>query len=397
MGFGKKMDYHLNREVNLDEIYNKVIKSAFEDEFGGYEILRADEVAGSAVIDINMYTLLMEADLVIANISTLNPNAIYELGIRHALKPYSTIIMANESCRVPFDLNHSRILMYPDYGTILDDEEAQSIKETLFRYVTASESEEVDSPLYSYLPSIIPPRISEQEYDKILKEVREAEHSISNYISLAEGYEKSGEFHEAIRLWERLHGLLPKNDYVIQRWALARYKSEQPSKTRSLEDARLIIMKLNPENSLDTETLGIAGAIHKNLFRINNNFEYLDEAIEYYKRGYVIKGDYYNAENYANCTLLKTQDQELSQEDIIYFNIESKRVRKEVIHKVEENIRKSEADYWMYATLAVSYFHLDEKDQFEKYDKKFIENCSANWEQETYQKTIDEITNILGR
>jgi hypothetical protein len=40
-----------------------------------------------------MYALLIRADLVIADITTFNPNAIYELGIRHAAKPFSTIVM----------------------------------------------------------------------------------------------------------------------------------------------------------------------------------------------------------------------------------------------------------------------------------------------------------------
>ena len=40
-----------------------------------------------------MYGLLLSADLVIADISTYNPNAIYELGVRHGVKPYHTIIL----------------------------------------------------------------------------------------------------------------------------------------------------------------------------------------------------------------------------------------------------------------------------------------------------------------
>ena len=74
-----------------------------------------------------MYSLLLKADLVIADITTMNENAIYELGIRHALKPFSTIIMMQESEKIPFDLNHCRILTYKDFGEVLDDEEAEKI------------------------------------------------------------------------------------------------------------------------------------------------------------------------------------------------------------------------------------------------------------------------------
>ena len=40
------------------------------------------------------------------------------------------------------------------------------------------------------------------------------------------------------------------------------------------------IQSLNPKKSLDLETIGITGAIYKNLFKLNKNYDYLDEAIK---------------------------------------------------------------------------------------------------------------------
>jgi hypothetical protein len=37
-----------------------------------------------------MYEQLLKADVVVADLSTSNRNAIYELGVRHALRPYTT-------------------------------------------------------------------------------------------------------------------------------------------------------------------------------------------------------------------------------------------------------------------------------------------------------------------
>ena len=68
MGFGKKMDYRNAKEVDLDIIYNKVIKEVFESDFKEYELIRADEISGSEIIDVSMYTLLLKADLVVADI-----------------------------------------------------------------------------------------------------------------------------------------------------------------------------------------------------------------------------------------------------------------------------------------------------------------------------------------
>ncbi|MHB8097781.1 MAG: hypothetical protein ACYDEI_09050 [Erysipelotrichaceae bacterium] len=152
MGFGKKMDYENSREVDLDRIYNKVIKELINSEFKDYELIRADEISGSSLIDIGMYALLMNSDLVIADLTTLNSNAIYELGVRHALKPYSTIIMADEKCKIPFDLSHSRFLKYKEIGEYLDENEIEIIKNALKKFIISTEKKEVDSPFYSFLP-----------------------------------------------------------------------------------------------------------------------------------------------------------------------------------------------------------------------------------------------------
>ena len=66
MGFGKKMDYRNSKEVDLDIIYKKVIKNLF-DSLTEYELIRADEISGSEIIDVSMYSLLLKADLVIAD------------------------------------------------------------------------------------------------------------------------------------------------------------------------------------------------------------------------------------------------------------------------------------------------------------------------------------------
>jgi hypothetical protein len=75
MGFGKKTDYQANPPI-----------------------------------DKPMYERLLDADLMIADLSTSNANALYELGVRHALRPHSTIVMADQNFAFPFDLNHLTIL-----------------------------------------------------------------------------------------------------------------------------------------------------------------------------------------------------------------------------------------------------------------------------------------------
>ena len=115
MGFATKKDPVSNRTINLDETYKKIIQPAVLA--CGYTCVRADEISDSAIIDRSMYALLYCAELVIADISTYNPNAIYELGIRHALRPFSTIIIKEDQGIIPFDISHNRILNYKHLGT----------------------------------------------------------------------------------------------------------------------------------------------------------------------------------------------------------------------------------------------------------------------------------------
>ena len=87
MGFGKKTDYSTGRVLDLDKTYRSIIKPAAES--AGLTCVRADEVRHSGIIDVPMYRHILEADLVIADLSTYNPSAFYELGVRWMLIAYN--------------------------------------------------------------------------------------------------------------------------------------------------------------------------------------------------------------------------------------------------------------------------------------------------------------------
>ena len=88
MGFGEKTDLATGRTLDLDKTYRTIIKKAVEE--AGLECIRANDIKHSGLIDVPMYELLLTADIVIADISTASANAIYELGVRHALRPHTT-------------------------------------------------------------------------------------------------------------------------------------------------------------------------------------------------------------------------------------------------------------------------------------------------------------------
>ena len=59
------------------------------------------------------------------------------------------------------------------------------------------------------------------------------------------------------------------------------------------------------------------------------------------------------------------------------------------------NIRSGEIDFWMYATLAVSYFNIGDQENYKKYEELFLNNATAEWEKETYFRNLEKVRECL--
>ena len=77
--------------INFDSIYKEVIKPSLLD--AGLEPIRADEEIAGGIIYKPMFERLMLCDYAICDLTTANANVFYELGIRHAIRPYSTVLI----------------------------------------------------------------------------------------------------------------------------------------------------------------------------------------------------------------------------------------------------------------------------------------------------------------
>jgi hypothetical protein len=76
------------------------------------EPLRADQELVGGLIHKPMFERLVLADYAIADLTTANANVFYELGVRHAVRPYSTVLVGADVKRMPFDLAPDRVLPY---------------------------------------------------------------------------------------------------------------------------------------------------------------------------------------------------------------------------------------------------------------------------------------------
>jgi len=77
---------------------------------------------------------------------------------------------------------------------------------------------------------------------------------------------KPADWKEPLDLLGRLKTMQLTDPYILQQLALATYKHEQPDKTESLIQAKMILRDLAPESSSDAETVALWGAIHKRLW-----------------------------------------------------------------------------------------------------------------------------------
>lgn len=90
-------------------IYNDLIKPALES--AGYEVERADSFMDQRNILRDVVKGISEADLVIADLTAVNPNVLYELGLCHGLR-VPTVLIAQSLEEVPFDLRSYRVITY---------------------------------------------------------------------------------------------------------------------------------------------------------------------------------------------------------------------------------------------------------------------------------------------
>jgi hypothetical protein len=92
-----------------NELYTEVVRPVSE-QFG-LTCLRADESFGPGVIIQDIERQILEAQVVIADITPANSNVYYEVGYAHALqKP--TILIAEKATDLPFDVSPFRVLFY---------------------------------------------------------------------------------------------------------------------------------------------------------------------------------------------------------------------------------------------------------------------------------------------
>jgi tetratricopeptide (TPR) repeat protein len=284
------MGYGIKNNLNLDLTYEKIIKPCleenhlqpyplYENHHNGY---RCDEISGTACIDYKFVTCLKGADIVVADISTMNANAIYELGARHALRPRATILLCAEEHGSKFnffDITYVPIIRYKHNGTILEEdiinETKQKLNEMLDCAINDTPLSPPDNPIYRAL--------NEQN---LYSQKPIIENSI--YKLYLEGREKldNNQYRDAVIILDKLYEQDPSEENLLL-LVLAKYKMAEENKEPSelYKCINLIREKIDINLSASEELYGRLGAIYLRLYDLLKGKEDYDSALNFYRRG----------------------------------------------------------------------------------------------------------------
>ena len=149
-----------------DAVFKTMIKPAVDNVDSSFKILRADHISqpGSFIKDILEH--IQNAYIVIANLTDLNPNVFYELGVRHAISN-RTIMITEDINSLPSDLKEYRAIpYYPDITTI--EEFKENLENTLNEII--KNPDKSDNPVQDRLPYVIESK--QEQYTKEIEFLR---------------------------------------------------------------------------------------------------------------------------------------------------------------------------------------------------------------------------------
>jgi tetratricopeptide (TPR) repeat protein len=373
MPFGKKRNA-AGAEVNFDAVYADLIAPAIEA--AGLEPIRADHEAIGGLIHKPMYEQLILCDYAIADLTTANANVFYELGLRHAARPCSTVLMyCKDGNQLPFDVGPLRALPYElgvDGAPANAAEDKAALVQTLLDVRQAvADASATDLPVFQLVEGSHPSEVDHAKTDIFRSQVKYAidkkkalERARQQGIeALRECQQQFGSLadleagvvidlllsYRAVRAWDdmidlaaQMPGPLAATAMVQEQLALALNRAGRG------EEAETILKDLLERRGPSSETYAILGRVYKDRWEAALNDEdtslansLLEQAIEAYRKGF--EADWRDALPGINAvTLMELKEPPDPQREALI---------PVVTYAVERRIAAGKSDYWDYATL----------------------------------------------
>lgn len=358
--------------INFDRVYQDLITPAVRD--ADLEPIRADHEITGGIIHKPMFERLILCPFAVADLTTANANVYYELGVRHAFKPFSTVQIIAEGSRIPFDVQMLRTIPYAlGADGIPDPVRSRATSAAIANFLKEARNGAKDSPIFQLIDSLPEPNVdhlktdvfrdlvnysekmkgrladarrSPQKADAIraiekdLGEIADLDAGVA--IDLMLSYRAVSAWEDMVRLIHQFSGPLAQTVMVREQLGLAL------NRLKRRDEAQQVLLTLIDERGSSSETCGILGRVYKDQWedatKAGNAFlakGYLDKAIKIYLQGF--EADWRDA--YPGVNVITLMELRNPPDDR----------RKELIpvvrYAVQRKIAKGKPDYWDYATL----------------------------------------------
>jgi hypothetical protein len=164
--------------LRSDQILRHVIRPAAEPF--GYEVRRSDEIDKPGVITNEVINRVLDSDLVIADLTGLNPNVMYELGVRHATRKH-TIHISERDNVLPFDIAQQRVIFVDHH----DLDSASECRDAITRQIKTltDDPDAFDNPVTTAV-AISDLHNSDNPLEQIMATVLDSMSEVRNELSL---------------------------------------------------------------------------------------------------------------------------------------------------------------------------------------------------------------------
>ena len=282
MPFGVKPDGE-GGSVDFDAVYERLLVPAICA--AELEPLRADQDVVGGMIHKPMFERLILADYAVVDLTTANANVFYELGVRHAARPFSTVLVSADVKRAPFDLAPDRVLPYAldhDGGPA---DPAKDI-EVLASALRAARAAATDSPVFQLIDELPTPQIDRLKTDVFRDQaaysaevksrlaaaradgvaaLREVEHDLGPLedveagvlVDLLLSFRAAKGWEEMIRLVEAMPEPVRRTALVREQYGFALNRAQRSA------DAERVLLDVIEDRGPSSETLGLLGRVYK--------------------------------------------------------------------------------------------------------------------------------------
>lgn len=407
MPFGTKRDPS-GHAVDFDAVYRDVIRPAVVE--AGLSPIRADEEQAGGIIHKPMFERLILSEYAVADLTLANANVFYELGVRHALRPFSTALVFAEGSRLPFDLGPLRGVSYRvDATNDQLDEDRRALRDAL----VAARQSSVDSPVFQLVDGLAAPEIDHVKTDVFRDRVAYAQ-DLKDRLADARGGPSPVEAIRAIQddlgpledveagvlvdlvlsyracsAWEDMAGLVESMPLTVARSVLVREQyAFALNRAGRRDEAERVLERLIAERGPSSETYGILGRVRKDRWlaavaagEAVRARGLLAGAIDAYLRGF--EADWRDAYPGINAVTLM----ELAEPP----DPRRHELRPVVAYSVSRRIATDQADYWDHATrLELAVLDRDEETAM----AALSDAAAANREPWEAQSTLDNLREI---